>query len=170
VNEAEATKKCTRCGAEKPHSEYYLGGRRHKRCLNSWCKTCQNEWGREYSKINRERIRIRAKEYRHENPDLFIERARAVYPRRAAKIKEWARNNKEKRCETSRVSRQKFPEKFRARAALHKALRLGVLKRGRCEVCGAEKTQAHHDDYSKPLEVRFLCPKHHMEIHRRKRA
>lgn len=36
-----------------------------------------------------------------------------------------------------------------------------------CEVCGSEDDIArHHDDYSKPLEVRFLCRKHHGEVHR----
>jgi ribosomal protein S27AE len=39
-----------------------------------------------------------------------------------------------------------------------------------CEVCGAtENVHAHHDDYSKPLEVRWLCSRHHAEHHQRVR-
>jgi hypothetical protein len=32
-------------------------------------------------------------------------------------------------------------------------------------VCGNAATHAHHDDYSKPLEVRWLCRAHHSEHH-----
>ncbi|MFC3331681.1 hypothetical protein ACFOEM_04310 [Paenalcaligenes hominis] len=39
--------------------------------------------------------------------------------------------------------------------------------RGDCEVCGKSKVDAHHDDYSKPLEVRWLCREHHMQHHAR---
>lgn len=43
------------------------------------------------------------------------------------------------------------------------ALKKGTLVRpGRCENCGKEcKPHAHHDDYAKPLEVRWLCPPCH---------
>jgi hypothetical protein len=34
-----------------------------------------------------------------------------------------------------------------------------------CEVCGATIVEAHHDDYSKPFDVRWLCRKHHREHH-----
>lgn len=34
-----------------------------------------------------------------------------------------------------------------------------------CEVCGSEIVDAHHDDYSKPLDVRWLCPLHHRRLH-----
>lgn len=40
----------------------------------------------------------------------------------------------------------------------------GRLVRKPCEACGSEKSQAHHDDYSKPLDVRWFCFKHHREI------
>jgi hypothetical protein len=59
----------------------------------------------------------------------------------------------------------RFPEKFAARDAVGKALRAGRLIRQPCEVCGAAKSEAHHDDYSLPLTVRWLCRKHHAEHH-----
>lgn len=41
-----------------------------------------------------------------------------------------------------------------------------VRKRDACIVCGDEKTQAHHHNYEKPLDVVFLCNEHHREMHR----
>lgn len=45
------------------------------------------------------------------------------------------------------------------------AIARGDLTRQPCEVCGAVNVDAHHDDYSKPLEVRWLCRVHHSEFH-----
>ena len=69
-----------------------------------------------------------------------------------------------KSSERTRRSRLRHLEKYAARAAVQKAVREGRLKRQFCEVCGA-KAQSHHNDYSKPLEVKWLCSKHHREIH-----
>ena len=46
------------------------------------------------------------------------------------------------------------------------ALKCGSLIRQPCEKCKSEETQAHHDDYQKPLTVRWLCTQHHAEWHR----
>jgi len=48
-----------------------------------------------------------------------------------------------------------------AREQVRNAVRSGRLKPGPCRVCGAQETQAHHEDYAKPLEVEWLCPLHH---------
>jgi hypothetical protein len=50
------------------------------------------------------------------------------------------------------------------------ALRDSKLFKTPCIVCGSLKSEAHHEDYSKPLEVIWLCRRHHMERHRRYEA
>jgi hypothetical protein len=51
-----------------------------------------------------------------------------------------------------------------AHKEVHAALKNGLLVKQPCEVCGAP-AHAHHDDYSKPLDVRWLCRTHHMGLH-----
>jgi hypothetical protein len=41
----------------------------------------------------------------------------------------------------------------------------GRMLRQPCEICGSSKTDAHHDDYSKPTEIRWLCRSHHLYLH-----
>lgn len=51
-----------------------------------------------------------------------------------------------------------------ARSYLHQYIkRLKVLKQP-CEVCGGLNVEAHHEDYSKPLEVRWLCRGKHLAL------
>lgn len=66
----------------------------------------------------------------------------------------------------------------KANGAIEKAVAKGTLIPKPCEVCGesprrsdgARMVHAHHDDYSKPLEVRWLCQKHHHEWHKTNKA
>lgn len=53
--------------------------------------------------------------------------------------------------------------------AVQSAINRGILVRQPCEVCGDEKTDAHHDDYRKPIDVRWLCRRHHIELHAKQR-
>lgn len=60
----------------------------------------------------------------------------------------------------------KNPIKVNARVLINKAIKDGTLIKENCEVCGTdEKIEGHHDDYSKPLEVRWLCTQHHNDWH-----
>ena len=59
-----------------------------------------------------------------------------------------------------------FKHKIKMRWVTNICIKQGVLIRQPCEVCGNEKVDAHHDDYMQPLNVRWLCRKHHNEHHR----
>lgn len=52
-------------------------------------------------------------------------------------------------------------EKIEARKKVYIELRAGRLKKESCWACGSEKTQAHHEDYSRPLDIVWLCKEHH---------
>ncbi len=66
-------------------------------------------------------------------------------------------------------SKKRYPGKQRARSKVTVAIRNGTLIRGNCEVCSKKNGHAHHDNYRKPLEVRWFCPAHYSEHHRKKK-
>ena len=61
------------------------------------------------------------------------------------------------------------PEKVRAHIAVRAAVKRGKLCKQPCEVCGCLEVQAHHEDYSKPLDVRWLCKSHHIDADNNRR-
>jgi hypothetical protein len=62
--------------------------------------------------------------------------------------------------------RKKYPNKYAAQTMVNNAVRDKKLFKKPCEVCKAEKTVGHHDDYLEPLNVRWLCQAHHKQWHR----
>lgn len=69
----------------------------------------------------------------------------------------------EKNAASVRRWRERNPEKDRARKLTYVAIRNGTLVKEPCFICGEDETEAHHHDYKKPLEVVWLCKKHHQE-------
>lgn len=55
--------------------------------------------------------------------------------------------------------------KYMAHLAVQRALVSGKLEKQSCEVCGTTKFDAHHDRYNEPLNVRWLCRRHHVKLH-----
>jgi len=72
---------------------------------------------------------------------------------------------KVKEAERMRRYRVSHQEKLSCRYKLQNAVRRGRIKRLPCEVCGNERSHAHHEDYSKPFSVRWLCALHHLRLH-----
>lgn len=59
-------------------------------------------------------------------------------------------------------------EKFKSnvRRKLNMRIQRGKIQRKPCEQCGEIKVEAHHDDYNKPYEVRWLCRRCHIAHHK----
>lgn len=61
--------------------------------------------------------------------------------------------------------RKRHPKRYLAHLAVANALRLGVMQKQPCAVCGSVKAEAHHSDYDRPFDVLWLCRKHHIGLH-----
>lgn len=162
------TKRCFKCSGVLPLSEFYVHPKMRDGTLNK-CKAC---------------TKADAKTTRAKKHDYYLEydksramlphrvAARAIYAMRnpaiisAARLKWLARNYDKKRA-AGIAWALRNPEKKRAHTLLHRAIRSGRIKRRPCSVYGSTKSHGHHFDYSKPLQVEWLCPKHHSRRHHR---
>ena|SRR3990167_3733054 len=77
----------------------------------------------------------------------------------------WKIWDKEHKVSRRITANKKDKIKVRARRAVLYAVKVKKLARGRCRDCSRVKTEAHHEDYSKPLEVTWLCRRHHNKQH-----
>lgn len=136
-----AKKSCIRCGVEKPLTGFYKHPAMSDGHLGK-CKECCREQATENRRNNQDRYNA-------------YDTARKNLPHRKA-----LRDATHERLKVER------PEVHAAHIAVSNAVRDGRLKKQPCEVCG-EPAHAHHEDYSKPLDVMWLCHKHHMEQHRK---
>lgn len=133
--------------AHGTNSKYVAGCR----CMP--CSAAHKSYMRDYYIGHREALIARSRQYSDGHREEEREWSRAARVRHCLRVREyhahWARENREKR---------------HAHRAVLRAVANGTLTRKGCEVCGAYAL-AHHDDYPKPLDVRWLCPKHHGRHH-----
>lgn len=80
-------------------------------------------------------------------------------------LKEYSKKYPEKMLKAVVKWNKKNKKKLSAHLAMKNALYRGELLRETCQVCGNEKTDGHHENYNKPLEVIWLCRKHHKQLH-----
>jgi hypothetical protein len=71
---------------------------------------------------------------------------------------------------TDTRSRSKNRQKVNARFKAQRAVRAGKILAMPCVRCGSTNSQGHHEDYSKPFDLMWLCPLHHGERHRELKA
>lgn len=140
-------KTCFKCGRALPLGEFY----RHSMMADGYlgkCKECTRADVRANRKAHADYYRSYDKKRYEENP------------------KRWQRGHPPKyRQRYDLAWKLRHPEKRRAHVILGSAVRRGLLTRQPCEICGG-RAEAHHDDYSKPLDVRWLCKPHHFEHHK----
>ena len=111
---------------------------------------------RRYRKKHRKEISKKALEWQHKN----IVRVRKLIRLRLA-----TPEGKAKRDASSKRYAVKNRIKRLAKDAVHNAIRAGKMIKKPCKICGENKVEGHHPDYTKPLEVVWLCDKHHTEVH-----
>lgn len=76
----------------------------------------------------------------------------------------WMRENRKIYSELAGSQKQKNC----ARSYVNVYVRRGILIKQSCEICGNENAEKHHDDYSKPLQVRWFCRSCHLNFHKQK--
>jgi hypothetical protein len=134
-------KLCFKCGGDpKPLSDFYAHPMMADGRLNK-CKECtKKDVKQRYYLVHEERCA-----YERERWDRPSRRAQAL--------------------SAQRRRRKRNPEKQAARNAVAHAIRDGRMSRRPCQSCGTtKKVQAHHNDYSKPLDVEWLCFRCHREV------
>ncbi len=113
------------------------------------------------SRAWKERNKERVKAYNKKRND-----ARKADPIAYAKhLAQCSERSKRMRDQKRAYDQARDPAKTKARAFIRNRIYRGEIRRLPCEICGNPKTDAHHDDYSKPAEVRWLCRPHHNEVH-----
>ena len=128
-------RRCCVCKEVKSESEFHF---RKVSGRQAQCKECR---------------RVTDRQRYQQNQELFKEKARMNY-------------QKNKEHHKALVKRRaKNSIKAKASYILNDAVKKKSLTRQPCEECGAEKADARHDDYAKPLEVRWLCRMHHKQWH-----
>lgn len=142
---------CCLCG------ELFSGNHSQAKYCSDVCKQegARASW-RKYGSNNRLKRKIYYNSYYKKNSDSIIARTTAYSQTERGKLAVQRSDANQK---------IKNPVKIDARQKVGIAIKSGKLVKGLCEVCNSKKVQAHHDDYSKPLIVRWLCITHHVQLH-----
>lgn len=153
---ASGPKTCYKCRQEKPAVEF-TKNKTSPDGLSIYCRECSREYSRAW---------------------------RAAHPGKAWEyVREWRKANPERRREIERKYRSQFtPSERKQREKMRNAVRSTAWRRlreaieegrihkpSRCEDCGVvfpvEQIHGHHEDYTKPLNVIWVCRGCHQARH-----
>jgi len=149
-------KKCFKCNEIKPLIDFY----KHKQMSDGYLNKCKECNKTDVKKNYRKNI----------NHYKDYEKKRAMTPKRIKLREDYQKTKAGK--ESSKKSKKKWEDnnliKKSASIMVGNAVRDGKLKKEYfCSECGIinVRIHGHHDDYAKPLEVRWLCSKCHIDWH-----
>lgn len=145
-------KTCTKCGITKLISEFPW--RTDRNMPYSRCKDCHREIMTIYNRSDSHKLSCR--KWQRTESGKIQSRASCARFRKTAAFKKAIEKH-----------RKKYPEKRAAQIILMNALRTGKIpKPGFCSMCKKQcNPEGHHSDYSKPLEVIWVCKSCHAAFH-----
>jgi len=147
------TKTCFKCNQTKPLCDFYT----HPRMADGHLGKCK-ECTKIDTKLNYWKNLDHYKEYDFN---------RSQTKERKEKASQYLKDHPGKRCLYNKKHREKFPDRQYANGLLKRAVDSGKMERLPCAHCGAtQNIYGHHEDYSKPLDVIWLCPACHSTLHR----
>lgn len=145
--------KCIKCGEAK-EAEFCPSSLRRSDYV---CKTCRNEITELWKTENPERWR----KYQRKYSRMYMRNHPEVNRRN---FRKWYKNNADKQYERRVAYIRADPQRHRAQwQALMAYPEAQVCEIDGCDTLG----ERHHGDYSRPYEIRWLCKKHHKELHRK---
>lgn len=149
---------CRECKRTLPPEDFYVHAKMADGRLNK-CKGC---------------VKARVGRHRQANLDHVqaYDRSRSDLPHRvAARAKIAANLPSEKRLEYNRRHDARYPDKRSAHTTLSNAIRDGnIVRADRCACGFVGPLEGHHDDYARPLDIRWLCAPCHVAHHKAERA
>ena len=150
-------KTCIHCDNEKPQNAFYRHDRMADGRLNC-CKECVKKRVRSHREQNIDKIRAydRARGLNEDRKAGNRRRYRERISTPAGRKREWAR------AKTYQKS-----DKRACNIIVGNAIRRGQLVKQPCTRCGTtDHNHAHHEDYTQPMDVTWLCRSCHGERHR----
>jgi len=173
---------CTGCGIEKPFEEFGKD-KKGRFGLNQKCKICCRKRGKKKnrSKESIEKNKVYKAEWQRKNRKLLNVRLRERYKNNLEQSRLQAKKRVKKHRQTEKWKtlkrkydeeyKRKNPEKIKAQGLLRTAIYRGKIHRPNvCDICQCECIpHGHHEDYSKPYEVIWMCPSCHLYHHQRYR-
>ena len=135
---------CIKCKKAKPLSGFYKHPQMKDGRLNK-CKECSREDSTNHRNDNIDKIR--------------------GYDRERGKLSHRSKFS----TKTTQRIRKQFPHIYKAQTIVNNTVRSGELvKPDICSACDKKGRQieGHHDDYSKPLDIIWLCSACHKQLHR----
>jgi len=159
---------CKRCKKEKGLEKFEFRSDRGK--YRTVCKDCKNERERTRYVLIAKDLSERRKISRNQNLEERREKARQSYWKNRGELLDKARQRprySKSSPEATARWRVKNKPKCAAHQAVNRAIKSGKLIRpDRCAICATiGKVQAHHSDYTKPLDVIFVCGPCHKKLH-----
>jgi hypothetical protein len=139
----DKVKVCTNCKEKKKVTEFFKN-KTTEDGYHYWCKECKSKANRKYNELNKKSIRLNKKKYNESHREILRK-----------SNKSWKNKN---------------PHKIEAERKISYAIRIGKIKKQNCTKCDSSKDlHAHHEDYTKPLEIIWLCRTCHFQRHKEMR-